>query len=207
MNKIKLTSLQEFIQEQKRKKEEKRLKIKENSLIEYQKKFNAGKIKSQNNKNNKHIFLKLEGNVSNFRKNWLINIDDISEILQHSEIAKIGYTNNYIVGVSNFKGSVCTVIDMSMFLNNRKTMNNSNSCVLLRKNDSIALLWPKIEISGILLTKTSIDEFKNERFFEKVPYVKEYYKDENGNIWNEIDIIQFLHSKQIIDGSNINEFA
>lgn len=206
MKKVNFISLNDFLIKKTKKENLKKEKEKKDSLVEYQRLFNQGKITSENNKNNKYIFLKFEGALSKFRKNWLIRVEDISEVAQHSEISKIGYTNNYIVGISNFKGKVCTIIDMSMLLNNKKSTIPSNSCVLLRENDGIALLWTKVEISELELNKVDIEELKNENFFERVHYVKEYHKDINGNIWNELDITQLLHSKKIVDGANINDF-
>lgn len=204
---LKLISLNDFLIGKEQKIRQNEILKKEKSLVEYQKKFNEGKITSEGEKNNKYIFLKLEGNVSMFRKHWLISVDDISEVSQHAEIAKIGYINNYIVGISNFKGNVCTVIDMSILLNSKPSFIESNSCVLLRKNEGLALLWPKIEISSIEMEKIDIEEYKDNKLYERVAFAKEYYRDNAGNIWNKLDIDQLLQSKPIIDGSNINDFV
>lgn len=207
MKNKKFKSLNDYLMQKKEEKQQKDEKIKERSLVEYQKLFNEGKIISKESRNNnKYIFLRLEGDVSKFRRYWIISVDDISEVSQHSEVAKIGYTNNYIIGVSNFKGNVCTIIDMSILLNNKKSLIDSNSCVLLRKNEGIALLWPKIEINNMNLKKIRIEDYKDEPFYEKVGFSKDHYIDPSGNVWNELDVEKLLQSKPIIDGSNITNF-
>lgn len=206
MKNFNILTIKKFIQEKEKKIYEYEKKIKENSLIEYQKLFNENKIISKETKGNKYIFLRLEGELSKFRKNWLISVDDILEISQYSEISKIGYTNNYIVGISSFKGNVCTIIDMSIFLNNKNSLMNSNSCILLRKNEGIALLWPNIEINNIELGKINIEDYKKESFYENVGFVKDYFIDEENNLWNELDIEKLLQSNQILDGSNLRKF-
>lgn len=201
-----ILTIQKYLKEKEKKIHDIKVKTKENSLVEYQKLFNENKIISKETKGNKYIFLRLEGELSQFRKNWLISVDDILEISQYSEISKIGYTNNYIVGISSFKGNVCTIIDMSIFLNNKGSLINSSSCILLRKNEGIALLWPNIEINNIDLGKIDIADYKKESFYENVGFVKDYFIDEEGNIWNELDIDKLLQSKQILDGSNLRKF-
>lgn len=206
MKNFDILTIKKFLEEKEKKIYENEVKVKENSLIEYQKLFNENKIISKETKGNKYIFLRLEGELSKFRKNWLISVDDILEISQYSEISKIGYTNNYIVGISSFKGNVCTIIDMSIFLNNKSSLINSNSCILLRKNEGIALLWPNIEINNIELGKINIEDYKRESFYENVGFVKDYFIDEENNLWNELDIEKLLQSNQILDGSNLRKF-
>lgn len=206
MKNFDILTIKKFLEEKEKKIYENEVKVKENSLIEYQKLFNENKIISKETKGNKYIFLRLEGELSKFRKNWLISVDDILEISQYSEISKIGYTNNYIVGISSFKGNVCTIIDMSIFLNNKSSLINSNSCILLRKNEGIALLWPNIEINNIELGKINIEDYKRESFYENVGFVKDYFIDEENNLWNELDIEKLLQSNQILDGLNLRKF-
>lgn len=203
---IKVKTRDSYLEEKERKKKIQQEKEKRNSLTEYQKLFNENKVSISETKGNKYIFLKIDSELSKFKKNWLISVDDILEISQYTDISKIGYTNNYILGISNFKGNVCTIIDMSIFLNNRNALQNSNSCILLRKNEGIALRWPNIEINNINLVKINIDDYKKDKLYENVNFVKDYFMDEENNIWNELDIDKLLQSNQILDGSNLRKF-
>ena len=39
-----------------------------------------------------------------------------------------------------------------------------------------------------------------------VGFVKDYFIDEENNLWNELDIEKLLQSNQILDGSNLRKF-
>lgn len=174
----------------------------ENKLLKnYQTKL-TGIVESYNSQSlEKFILVKLvSDNIYN--TNWLINVDEIKEATKFNQISRIGFTNPYVVGISNFRGTVSTIIDMNQLLLRKSSGVIANSVVLLKQNVNIALLWPKIEKMTESNSLLEVNE-KDIPNFKKARLSKRVFKSNDGLLWNEIDIDKLLSSKEIIDALNI----
>lgn len=130
---------------------------------------------------------------------WLMSITDIRETSVLPELSKIGLTQPWIMGISNFRGTVGTVIDMKHFLLGKPSNHQNSHAILLNKkyNLNLALLWPQI------------DRMENQSHLEiteenpKNKWIKNIWTDNNGHRWNELDVVELLKSKEIMDAVKI----
>ena len=127
------------------------------------------------------------------QEGWLIDLSHLKEASVPSKIARHAQAPSWIVGISNFKGEVWTIVDMLVLIKNQKTVNPHWGWVtLLRGNDDtgsadnhLGLLWTEIvEIAP----KEEYDVHPHPS--EK--YCKAHYKDKKGVLWRELDIGQVL---------------
>lgn len=197
-------SFEDMLNEEENKAYQEKMEKENNLLRNYQSKL-TGIVDSYDSQSlEKFILVRLIGdNITN--KNWLLNVDEIKEATKFTQISKIGFTNPYVVGISNFRGTVSTIIDMNLLMLKKPSGVIANSVVLLKQNVNIALLWPKIEKmteshSLLELSEEDIKSFKN---LKKDRLAKRIFKSSDGELWNEIDIEKLLSSKEIIDALNI----
>lgn len=60
-----------------------------------------------------------------------INIDDVKEIIEISNLTRVPMTPNYIRGVINLRGNVVPVVDLSARLGHHTTNIENRSCIVL----------------------------------------------------------------------------
>ena len=104
---------------------------------------------------------------------WLMNITDIKETSVLPEVSKIGLTQPWIMGISNFRGTVGTIIDMKHFLLGKPSNTLNSHAILLNKKYNLNLA------------------------------LKNIWVDKNGSRWNELDVEELLKSKEIMDAVKI----
>ncbi|EPP7233422.1 chemotaxis protein CheW [Shigella flexneri] len=130
---------------------------------------------------------------------WLMNITDIKETSVLPEVSKIGMTQPWIMGISNFRGTVGTIIDMKHFLLGKPSNTLNSHAILLNKkyNLNLALLWPQIDR---METQSHLEVIEEK---SKNKWIKNIWVDKNGSRWNELDVEELLKSKEIMDAVKI----
>ena len=167
---------------------------KENSLLKYQEKLSKELLDLPPTLGKNFILLRLSD-----ESRWLMNITDIKETSVLPEVSKIGLTQPWVMGISNFRGTVGTVIDMKHFLLGKSSNHLNSHAILLNKkyNFNLALLWPQID---------KMENHSSLQMLEESPknkWIKNIWTDKQNNKWNELDVEELLKSKEIMDAVKI----
>lgn len=132
-------------------------------------------------------------------KNWLINLADLHEIdsvpvqekIQHLALAK-----SWVLGISNFKGNIYTLVDFQMFLGQGLTSSGMNARSLLvhgRHRVQTALVVG--EVSGLI----SNQEIRRVKTGGEWGWVEGQYHSSDGKFWNMIDVGLLAADREMIN--------
>lgn len=130
--------------------------------------------------------------LSNTR--WFIDLSHLKETSYIKAISKIGLVKPWILGITNIKGHIYTVVDMKKVIFDKQIDINQQNVVSIINDKyglSLALLW---EQSIGLINKeklTKINLKKNPKFSLQA------YQDEDSLIWCELDVTTLLTSDEI----------
>jgi len=123
---------------------------------------------------------------------WLISLGDVGEVLPVPEIHPVPLTRPWFMGMSSVRGNLYAVSDLSAFLGGRAVRLGTDSRLLLAGsrfgiNSAFAIdrLHGLRNISGMTATKVP----RNAPAWQIGAY-----KDENGRVWNELDVSTLLNS-------------
>lgn len=129
--------------------------------------------------------------------NLLINLSEISEVLPTPELHPVPMTASWFLGVSNVRGNLYGVSDLSQLTNQSPTPKTTNSRVLLVNQDIV----PQV---GLLIDRLiglrTYDQFKIKKTKKQLsPWFKPYtYIDSDGTQWNEFDCYELINSKEFM---------
>ena len=115
---------------------------------------------------------------------WLVDLMLIKEASVPPKISKNARAPHWVVGITNFRGEVWTVVDMRMIIKKESTVNPNWGWVTLLHpsgDHKIALLWSEIvEIAS----KEEYDLVPNA---PNEPFVRATWKDQKGQLWKELN--------------------
>lgn len=163
------------------------------SLVEYQNEINEliynESLQEEEQTNYLSIVLK--------DKHYLINLVDIKETSTLPSISKIGRVNSWFLGISNFRGQVNPVIDMT-FIFTGKNSNYNESYALLANpkfGTNCAMLWDGV---NKLITQQGLVKKENVNLNE-LKWIKEVWIDEKNIEWHEINVEQLMNCSDIFN--------
>lgn len=128
--------------------------------------------------------------------NWLIALDDISEVIPLPEITRVPQTQSWFMGMANVRGNLYALSDLASFLGYPATSVNANSRILL--------VHQKFEMNAGLLVerliglRSSEDMEKQDDIGEQAVWYVNQYKDSNNETWHEMDIGKLLDQHEFM---------
>lgn len=181
----------------------------ENSNLNYQMKIlerNYDIETSNDNSNNNlirnFIIIELTGN-----KDIMLDIGDVSETIKIKKMVKIGFVNDWFLGISNHNGILYTILDLNFFYNNTYSdLKDSYAIILNNKYKSnLAILCPKIKNLEKEPSLTLIeDKIKNKELLSD-GIIRNWIVNKTNKRCMELNITQFLNSIKVADALKIGK--
>lgn len=122
--------------------------------------------------------------------NWLVALDDVSEVLPLPEITRVPQTQSWFMGMANVRGNLYALSDLAAYLGYPATRIGSDSRILL--------VHPKFDVNAGLLVdrliglRSTDDMDKQDDVGEQAAWYVNQYKDANNETWHEMDISKLL---------------
>jgi len=125
------------------------------------------------------------------KSKYAIKTEDVKEIIENKiDINKIPNTKSYIEGISNIRGEVIKIINLSEFLNTTRTQENLHIIITEGKDGKNGLLVDSVEkiVDEINLLSADLKLAENDNLFAKALIDKE-----NEDIYLEINTEKLLN--------------
>jgi twitching motility protein PilI len=132
-------------------------------------------------------------------ENWLLNLADLHEIesvplpekTQHLALAR-----SWVLGISNFKGNIYTLVDFQMFLGKAVTPTGLNArSLLIHGRHQIQTALVVGEVSGLIST----NEIKKVKSGSAFAWVSGQFQSADGKFWNMIDVGALASDAQMLN--------
>lgn len=111
---------------------------------------------------------------------WLVEMQDISEVLPVPPLAPVPLTQSWYCGLSNVRGNLYSIVDLAMFLGTEEDFRDAANRILL--------VAPQYESSvGLLVTR--VLGLRHTESWKQVDMDGDTrYLDEQGSNWRKLDI-------------------
>lgn len=133
-------------------------------------------------------------------RNFLIDLGDLREVDSvpvPEQIQRLALVKPWVLGISNFKGYIYTLVDLQLFLGRGSTSQSMSARALLvhqRFLAQAAIVVP--EISG-LVSKVEMQQVSGWKSAE--PWVVSGFKSVDGEIWELVDLQALSESREMMD--------
>ena len=127
---------------------------------------------------------------------WLVNMTDVSEVLQVPKITQVPLTHSWFLGVANVQGDLYGIADLAAYFGGEHTK--------VEQKTRILLVSPRFEVnSGLLVSRTL--GIRNLSDFERIKDsnssqlgVSGIYKDNQGQTWNELNLQDLVRDEEFL---------
>jgi twitching motility protein PilI len=137
----------------------------------------------------------------------LVNLTDISEVVPMPEYSPVPLTKPWFLGLTNIRGNLYAVNDLNLLITNAPEINQavdhtkSSEARLLLLNGAI------LDQVGLLVDRVIGLRYSNlltVRVLKREPafcYTRQQYEDDQGRIWNELNVQVLVDSKVFLQPS------
>jgi twitching motility protein PilI len=123
-------------------------------------------------------------------QNWLVDMEDISEVLPVPQMTRVPLTKPWFRGVANVRGNLYCVADMATFQHKGETVADTSNRVLLiseRHGFNAALLVNRV--FGL----------RDARTWEQSNSAGQIeYRDKQGGQWRKLDVVGLLDQAEFL---------
>ena len=128
--------------------------------------------------------------------NWLVSLEDISEVLPVPEIVQVPQTHNWFLGVANVRGNLYALTDLANYFGYQATHITSNSRILLVHGKfGINAGFLVERLIGLRLTE---DMERQQDIGDQALWYRDQYKDANGETWHELNISALVNQNEFL---------
>jgi len=128
---------------------------------------------------------------------WLLDLADSGEIVPLTALTKVPLTKPWFAGIANIRGNLYSVVDLSAFLGNEATPQNSSSRLLLigtRYGSNAALLVTR------MIGLRKVEALDPAAPAAAVPvWAHEAYMDNDGRRWQKLKVRELLIDEAFMD--------
>lgn len=121
---------------------------------------------------------------------WLIDMQDISEVLPPPSVTPVPLTQPWYRGVANVRGNLYSISDLAAFMGLGETHNDSQTRVLLTN--------PKLDCNVGLLVTRVLGLRDAMAWSHEVRDGEEQYHDEQGQMWRKLDLAQLVQQPDFL---------
>lgn len=115
---------------------------------------------------------------------WLVEMDDISEVLPIPHITTVPFTRLWYCGVANVRGNLYSVVDLAAFMGQADVLRDGRSRVLL--------VAQKFALNAGLLVNRVLG-LRNIRTWRRSEVGgRVQYEDQQGHIWRQLNVSMLL---------------
>ncbi len=128
--------------------------------------------------------------------NWLIALEDVSEVIPLPEITRVPQTQSWFMGMANVRGNLYALTDLANFLGYPATAISASSRILLvhqKFGMNAGLL-----VERLVGLRSSDDMDKQDDIGEQAIWYVNQYKDANNETWHELDIGKLLDQHEFM---------
>ena len=129
-------------------------------------------------------------------KRFLINLQDVKEVLPVPPMQLVPFTQPWFLGVANVRGNLYSISDMAQFMGMQPTPKSMNNRILLLSTESTAQVALLVEsliglrsIQGMQLQSAETDA---------AYFSMNAYQDTEGGDWLELDVEALVQSKSFV---------
>ena len=121
---------------------------------------------------------------------WLVDMQDVSEVLPVPPLTPVPLTQAWYRGVANVRGNLYSITDLAEFMGQSETANVMHGRVLLVAQKYACNV-------GFLVSRVlGLRDVRSWQYEEKDG--ETYYKDEQGNMWRKLDVTQLLQQPDFL---------
>lgn len=121
---------------------------------------------------------------------WLINMQDISEVLPLPSVTPVPLTQPWYRGVANVRGNLYSISDFASFLGLGETRSDSLARVLLAS--------PKLNSNVGLLVTSVLGLRDSSKWRSEIHDGEEQLLNEQGQVWRKLDLAQLIHQPDFL---------
>lgn len=121
---------------------------------------------------------------------WLVDMTEISEVLEMPNLTSVPLTKSWYRGVANVRGNIYSITDLAAFMNLGETVQDAQSRVLL--------VGQKFAFNAGLLV-TRVLGLRNAKEWQRSDENgAERYQDDSGQMWTKLNIKQLLKQPEFL---------
>lgn len=121
---------------------------------------------------------------------WLVDMQDISEVLPLPSVTPVPLTQPWYRGVANVRGNLYSISDFSSFLGLGETRNDGLVRVLLAS--------PKLNCNVGLLVTSVLGLRDTSKWRSEVRDSEEQFLNEQGQVWRKLNLAQLVHQPDFL---------
>ncbi len=121
---------------------------------------------------------------------WLIDMQDISEVLPLPSVTPVPLTQPWYRGVANVRGNLYSISDFSSFLGLGETRSDKLARVLLANS--------KLNCNVGLLVTRVLGLRDSSKWRSEVHNGEEQLLNEQGQVWRKLDLAQLVHQPDFL---------
>lgn len=129
-------------------------------------------------------------------QNWLVDLQDISEVVPVPHLVQVPLTKPWFRGVCNVRGNLFSVTEIQSFLGDDPSNLSPNHRLLLINQQFLfnsSLLVSRI--LGLKNTESLPCEPIND---DARPWIRAEYKDADGSLWPELDVKRLVQMPEFL---------
>lgn len=130
-----------------------------------------------------------------------VDVVVIDEIIPPPRLTPVPGSVDWLLGLTNVRGSLITVVDLRLFLRPERTPITSKSQVLITsvENQNIGLLVDEILGQRHFATDAA-EEIDVEQWQDIHQYISKSYR-QNDSDWGILNLMGLLHDRRFLDGA------
>lgn len=167
------------------------------NLVEFQKRLNLD-LEDANQKGELSSLIGFKAHG----RHWLIELGDLREIdgvPQADGIRRVAITKPWVMGISNFKGYIYTLVDFQMFLGGEHSALGINARALLLNQKFLiqtALIVP--DVMGLVI-KNDLKPSEPQGGSFGSPWSVAAYEGRDGIIWEMLNLLALSESDEMLN--------
>lgn len=134
--------------------------------------------------------------VTSGSKNYLINLNEVKEVLPLPPLQTVPLTKPWFLGVANVRGNLYNISDLAQFMGMPPTHKSASNRILLLSTESTTQVALVIESLIGLRNIETMQLQKHDK--ANLTFSKQSYLDSDNNEWFELDVESIVQNPDFI---------
>jgi len=130
-------------------------------------------------------------------RKFLINLQDVREVLPVPSLQTVPLTQPWFLGVANVRGNLYNITDLAQFIGMPPTPKSANNRILLLSSETTT---QAALVIGSLVGLRNVEAMQAKPFADDGDtfFSKQAYEDVDNNEWFELDVDALVQDKEFI---------